>query len=130
MTKLPEITLLPPEQGTAPPSKEERTWAMACHLSGFLFYFFPFGHIFGPLAIWLLKAETYPLVADQGKEALNFQITVTVYLLVAAVLALAVIGFALMGLLAVFHFILILIAAVRAKEGERYRYPLTIRFIR
>ncbi|MBE0598889.1 MAG: DUF4870 domain-containing protein [Desulfuromonadales bacterium] len=130
MTEKPyEPTILPPEP-PAPTAAEERSWAMACHLAGFLFYFFPFGHIFGPLAIWLLRGEKYPLVNDQGKEVLNFQISVTLYLVVSAILALAVIGFVLMGLLALFHSIVMIVAAVRAKGGERYRYPLTIRFIK
>jgi uncharacterized Tic20 family protein len=69
-------------------------------------------------------------IRDRGKEALNFQISATLYLLVSAILAVALIGFVLMGLLAVFHSIVMIVAAVRTKGGERYRYPLTIRFIR
>lgn len=128
----PEVTIMPPDGESLPPQPplEERNWAMACHLSGLLGYMFPFGHIFAPLAIWLFKGEKYPLVAHQGKEALNFQITVTLYLLVSALLALAVIGFILGAIVLVFHFILVIVASVKVKEGERYRYPFTIRFIK
>ncbi len=128
----PDFEILPPAGNEPPPipSREARNWAMTCHLAGFLGYTFPFGHIFGPLAVWLFKGEKYPLVDDQGKEALNFQLSISLYLIVAALLTLAVIGFALLGILVVFHFIVIIVAAVRARSGERYRYPLTIRFIR
>ncbi len=127
-----DVEVLPPETGATPPRppQEARTWAMLCHLSSYLGYVFPFGHILGPLAVWLFKGEKFPLVDDQGKESLNFQLSITIYLLVAAIFILVVIGFALIALIAVFHFIVVIIAAVRAKDGEKYRYPLTIRFVR
>lgn len=127
----PEVSVLPPEAGApSRPPAEARTWAMLCHLSGLLGYLFPLAHIFGPLVVWLLKGERYPLVDDQGKEAMNFQITFSIYFLLAGLLVLIVIGFALLGILVVFHFIVVIVAAVRAKGGEAYRYPLTIRFIK
>ena len=127
-----EVEVLPPETDSLPPRppQEERTWAMFCHLSSYLGYVFPFGHILGPLAVWLIKGEKFPLVDDQGKESLNFQLSITIYLLVAAIFILVVIGFALIALIAAFHIIVVIIAAVRAKEGIKYRYPLTLRFFR
>ncbi len=125
-----DCDVLPPPGDHAFPPPEARNWAMAAHLSGLLGYVFPFGHIFGPLAVFLLKGDKFPLVDDQGKEALNFQISISIYFLIAAILILAVIGFALLGILAVYHFIVVIVAAVRARGGERFRYPLTIRFIR
>jgi hypothetical protein len=125
-----ECEVLPPPGDNVLPSQQARNWAMAAHLSGLLGYVFPFGHIFGPLAIFLLKGDKFPLVDDQGKEALNFQISISIYFLIAAILILAIIGFALLGILVVYHCIAIIVAAVRARGGERFRYPLTIRFIR
>ena len=109
-------------------SKQERTWAMFCHLGAYAGYILPFGHILAPLIIWLVKKNEFPLVEDQGKESLNFQISITIYALVAALLALKLIGFVVMFGLAIFAIVMVVVAAIKANSGERYRYPLTIRF--
>ncbi len=45
--------------------KDQRTWAMLCHISTFVGFVFPFGNIIAPLVLWLLKKDEYPLVDDQ-----------------------------------------------------------------
>lgn len=110
--------------------KEARTWAMLCHLGAFAGFLIPFGNIIAPLIIWLIKREESPLIDDQGKESLNFQISMTIYFLVSLLLTLIFIGFLLMIALAIFEIIFVIIATVRANEGEKYRYPLCIRFIK
>ncbi len=128
----PNVEILPPagESGRALPPESERNWAMLCHLSAFAGYLFPFGHIIGPLVVWLFKGESLALVSDQGREALNFQLSMTIYYVVAGVLILAVIGIPLLVALVLFHLVMIVVASVKAKGGERYRYPLTIRMVR
>ena len=111
------------------PSKDERTWAMLCHFSAYAGCVFPFGHILAPLIIWLSKREDYPLVADQGKEILNFQISMTLYVIVSAVLAIVLIGIPILIGLAIFEFIIIIVAAIKANDGIKYRYPITIHFL-
>jgi uncharacterized protein len=112
-------------------SGEERTWAMVAHLSAFGGVIVPvIGSILGPFLVWQLKGKEYPFVSDQAKEALNFQISMGIYFVVSAVLVIVLIGLLLLPLLAVVEFIFILVAAFRANQGERYRYPLTIRFIK
>jgi uncharacterized Tic20 family protein len=111
--------------------QEARTWAMLCHLSTFAKYLaIPFGNIIGPLILWVLKKDQHPLVDDQGKEAINFQITVTLLYAVAVTLALLLIGFLMLIPIAVFDFVFTIIAAVKANEGVAYRYPFTLRLIR
>ena len=106
-------------------------WGMLAHLSAFAGLVIPFiGHVLGPLVIWLIKRETMPFVNDQGKEALNFQITVTIAFAVAGVLVLAFIGILLLPLIAIADIIMTIIAAVKANEGVVYRYPLTLRLIK
>ncbi len=126
---------------------DERAWAMLCHLAVFSSVIIPFGHIFGPLIVWMVKKEQYPLVEDQGRESLNFQISMTIYtviiliVFIAALLSfiagdydarfpvsliLAIGAFILLGIV---NLVLIIIAAVRAYKGEKYRYPLLIHFI-
>lgn len=110
--------------------KEARTWAMICHLSGFLFYVIPMiGHILGPLVIWLIKKDEFAFVDDQGKEALNFQISFTIYTFIAGVLCLLMIGILLLPVLFITQIVLMIVAAIKANDGEHYRYPLIIRLI-
>jgi uncharacterized protein len=114
-----------PETG----SKDERMWAMFCHLSTFCGFIIPFGNIIAPLIIWALKRDEFPLVADQGKEALNFQISMTIYFLICVILIFVVIGIPLIILVALFDIVMTIIAAIKANEGEKYRYPLAIRLV-
>lgn len=111
-------------------NKEERTWGMLCHISALAGFVIPFGNIIGPLIIYSMKKEEYPFVADQGRESLNFQISVMVYLLMAFLLLLLVFGILFIIVIPVLSFILTVIASVRANDGEYYRYPLCIHFIK
>jgi uncharacterized Tic20 family protein len=61
------------------PSSQERAWALLCHVSAYLGFFFPFGNVLGPLLVWMFKRDQMPLVREHGREALNFQISVSVY---------------------------------------------------
>lgn len=103
---------------------------MLCHLSTFSGYVFPMGNIIAPLLIWLLKREEYPLVEDQGKESLNFQISITIYVLVALLLSFVLIGIPILIGLVIFEFIVVIMASIKANDGGRYRYPVTIRLIK
>ncbi len=118
---------LPP--ATLPGTRDERNWAMFCHLISFTGYVVPFGNIFGPLVMWLLKREESPLIDDQGKESLNFQITWTIFFLISIVLCFVAVGLLILPVLMIAELILVIVATIKASEGERYRYPLTIRFI-
>ena len=125
----------PPEAPatSAPPpdNKDERMWATLCHLSAFACYIgVPFGHILGPLVVWLIKKGELPLVDDQGKEALNFQISVTIYLLACIPLAFVLIGIFMAVALGIFQIVVTIIGAVKASTGIAYRYPLCIRFLK
>jgi hypothetical protein len=110
-------------------SSDERMWAMLCHLSAFAGYLVPFGNIIGPLVIWLIKKDQYAFVDDQGKEALNFQISITIWAAVAVVLCFVIIGIPLLIAVLIFSVVMTIIAAVKANGGEYYRYPLTIRLV-
>lgn len=130
---------------------------MACHLSALVLLLgIPFGNILGPLVVWLLKKNDYTFVDQHGKEALNFQVSITLYWMVLGVLAflmllispfswpwrhntfdfwmpMGVAMFFPMGLMMVVlglvDILLVILAAVKASDGETYRYPLTIRFL-
>jgi len=111
--------------------KDANTWAMLCHLTALSLYIgVPFGHIIVPLIIWLIKKDEFAFVDEQGKESLNFQISITIYGIIAGLLCLVAIGFVLLPAIAVAHIVLIIMAAVKANQGESYRYPFTLRFIK
>jgi hypothetical protein len=109
--------------------KDERMWGMFCHLSALSGFVIPFGNVIGPLIIYSLKKDEYPFVADQGKESINFQISILIYLMISALLLLLLVGFLFLMIVPLFAFILTIVAAVRANDGEKYRYPLCIHFI-
>ncbi len=111
--------------------KDARMWAMICHLAGLGGLVVPaIGCIIGPLIIWQIKKEEFSFVDEQGKEAVNFQISMLIYGIVAGLLCFACVGFVLLPAVAIFDVVFLLIAAVKANNGEHYRYPLTIRFVK
>ncbi len=110
-------------------TKDERMWAMLCHLLALAGYIIPFGNVIGPLVVWLIKKEESEFVNDQGKEAVNFQISMTIYIIISAFLAIILIGIPLLIGLAIFDLIMIIVAAIKANDGVKYRYPLTIRLV-
>lgn len=111
-------------------TEEERTYAMFCHLGALSGFVAPFGNIIVPLILWLTKRESSPFVDMHGKEALNFQISLLIYSLISAVLILVLVGIFLLAGLCIFGLVIVIIAGVKAKSGESFRYPLTIRFIK
>lgn len=111
-------------------NSEEQTFSMLCHLSALAGYIVPFGNIIGPLIFWMMKKDQYPEVDKQGKDALNFQISLTIWVIVSAVLILLVIGIFLLIALGVLQLVIIIVAAVKSNNGERFKYPLTIEFIK
>ena len=119
-----------PQQIESQPTKDERTWAMLSHFSALCMFIFPFGNILAPLIIWLIKKEELPFVEDQGKEVLNFQISITIYLLISGILCIILIGIPIIIGLVIFCFIITIIAAISANDGKPYRYPINLRLIK
>jgi uncharacterized Tic20 family protein len=109
-------------------NSDERMWAMFCHLAT-LVTWFPFANVILPLVIWMVKKETSPLVNDQGKEALNFQITIMIGYALCVPLFFVLIGIPAFGAIFLFHVIFSIVAAIKANEGRAYRYPYTLRLI-
>ena len=105
----------------------ERQWAMFCHLSALSGFLIPFGNIIGPLIVWQMKKQEFPLVDEHGKASLNFQISGLIYFLVFFV-TIVLIPVALLIALAIL--VLTIIAAVKVANGVPFKYPLTFRFIK
>jgi hypothetical protein len=105
-----------------------RQWAMIAHLSALAGLVIGLNWL-GPLIVYLVKKDEHPFIADQSREALNFNLSVFIYIIVSAVLILLVVGIFLLPVVAVAWLVLTIIAAMRANNGEQYRYPLTIRMV-
>ncbi|WP_225786760.1 DUF4870 domain-containing protein [Pseudomonas sp. Marseille-P8916] len=113
-----------PNLPITPPNAEIRQWAMFCHLAALLGLVVPLGHLLGPLVLWIWKRELDPFIDAQGKEALNFQISVTIAGGICFLLMFVLVGIVLFAILVVAVLILIILAGVKANEGQPYRYPL------
>ncbi len=108
---------------------EEKTWGMLAHIAALVGYIIPLGNIIGPLLVWMLKKEESAFVDFHGKESINFQITMTIYVVAALILMLLVVGVVLIVAVFLFDLVMIVVAAIKAANGEKFRYPLSIRFI-
>lgn len=116
----------------AGPSRTERQWAMGCHLIALcgIVVPVPAANLLGPLILWLVKREDGAFIDDQGKESLNFQISLFLYALVCLFLAVIGIGILLLIPLALFGLVCVIIASIKASEGVAFRYPACIRLIK
>jgi hypothetical protein len=123
-----------------PPGLSESGWAVLCHLSPLANFFIPCGNLIGPLIVWLIKRDDSAVVDDQGKESLNFQLSVTLYLIAIALFCVPIaftkaafvliLAIPIALLLSLVDLILTIVAAVNASNGKLYRYPMSIRFIK
>lgn len=111
-------------------TQDEKLWGMLCHLSAVAGYVIPFGNIIGPLIIWLIKKEESDYVNKQGKSSLNFEISVSIYILISIFLIFVIIGIPILIGLAIFQLIVVIIASIRAYDGQYFKYPLTIEFVK
>jgi uncharacterized Tic20 family protein len=110
-------------------TETERNWAMFCHLSAFAAFFFPFGGIFGPLICWLTKKDESVWIYINGRSSLNFQLSILLYIVLAIPLCFIIIGIPIVILLMTLNVVCIVIASVKASQGEHFKYPLVIPFI-
>ena len=111
-------------------SQDEKLWGMLCHLLAFAGYIVPFGNIIGPLIMWLVKKDQSKYVNKHGKSSLNFEISITIYVLVAIILVFLLIGIPILIGLGIFQLIVVIIASIKAYDGQFFKYPLTIEFLK
>jgi uncharacterized Tic20 family protein len=120
----------PATPGTVP-TENERTWGMLAHLSALAGLVMPLiGIVLGPLVVWLARRDESEFVAAHAKEALNFNISVLLGALACVLLMLVFIGFLLGTALFVAWLVMMLVAAIKASEGQTYRYPFSLRLVK
>ena len=116
---------------TSTSSRDVRTWNVLCHATALAGFFVPWaGHILGPLIVWLAKRSDSSEIDENGKESLNFQISMLIYNVIAGVLCLVLVGFIILAILHILNLVLVIVASIQASEGKFYRYPITIRLIK
>ncbi len=119
----------PAGQSSGELSSDEKTMAMIGHLSALSGVIIPFANIVAPLVIWQIKKDTMPFAAEQAKEALNFNITLTIAAIIAGVLIVVLIGLILLPIIGVAWIVFTIIAGISASKGENYRYPFALRLV-
>src|SRR5438874_7175535 len=104
---------------TTPVASKVRTWCVLCHASALLGLFFHFlGHLLGPLIVWLVKRGDSPEIDAHGKESLNFQLSMLIYDAIAAILCIVLIGIPILIILWIVNTVFVIIASIRASEGQ------------
>lgn len=107
----------------------EKQWTLLSHLGTLIGYIIPFGNLIVPLGIYTMKKES-ALVRAHSRSSLNFQLSITIYMLISFLLILVLVGVVLVAILALLQLIFVIIATIKADKDELYRYPLTIEFIK
>lgn len=118
-----ETNTAPVTAPTGAPSNDDKNIATVTHLGGTVFSFVP------GLLVWILKKDENAYLAEEAKEALNFQISVVLAYFVASILAWILIGFFLMWLVWIINIVFCILAAISTSKGETYRYPYSLRLI-
>jgi len=124
-------------------AQQEKTLAMLCHLGALAGIIVPFGNIIVPLVIWLIKKNESALIDQNGKEALNFQITLSIAAFISMLLMVVVIGVLthnpmvvvigvplLLFVVGIYGIVMIIIAGVKVNKGEEFKYPICLRLIK
>jgi uncharacterized protein len=106
------------------PSNDDKNIATMTHLAGTVFSLVP------ALIVWILKKSDSAFIADQSKEALNFQITIAIAMFVCgSILSWVLIGIMLIPIIWLANIVFCIIAAISTSKGETYRYPFCLRLI-
>ena len=103
---------------------------MLCHVAAFAGCLVPLDNFIGPLVVWLLEKDESPVVDKAGKASLNFQMSMMIYGLMAGVLCFVLIGIPLLIGVVILTVVSVIVAGVKAYNGEPYKYPLLIRFLK
>ncbi len=126
-------------------SSDDKTWGMLAHLSALSSIIIPLGNILGPLLIWVIKKDDSTFINENGKNALNFQLSLTIYSIIGSILFFMISIPILFGTDSAFSFSLIFVpfllfylieifliakATGQTYSGKIYKYPFTIPFIK
>ncbi|NDU97453.1 DUF4870 domain-containing protein [Spirosoma terrae] len=121
---------IPPSSPVPFSDSDARMWAMITHLSALTGMFTLIGSLVGPILVWQIQKEKSAFIDFHGKEAVNFNITIAIAAGISFVLMILLIGIFLLWIVGAVWLVFTIIAAIKANNGEYYRYPISIRFIK
>jgi len=107
-----------------------RQWAMFLHLSLFAGFLVPMAGLVVPIIIWQLKKEEFPEIDEHGKIVVNWIISSFIYAAVCVVLCFVLIGIPLLFVLGVLSIVFPIIGGIKANDGQVWKYPLSIQFLK
>ncbi|REJ94022.1 MAG: DUF4870 domain-containing protein [Planctomycetota bacterium] len=110
--------------------KQSRTWAMAIHLSQFANFIVPTAGIIAPIVLWQMKKDEFPELEEHGKNVTNWLISSLIYAVVSGVLTIVFVGFLLLLVLIVLGVVYPIIGGIKANNGETWKYPGAIAFLK
>lgn len=128
-TTTPPVPPVPPTP-PAPNDNNVSQWQVALHLCPLVGFVVPFGNLIAPLILWLIKRQESSVIDQTGKDVLNFQISMSIYAIVSAILFFVLIGFVLIFAVFILWIYGMIMAAVKVSNATPYKYPLTITFLR
>jgi Uncharacterized protein conserved in bacteria len=103
---------------------------MLAHLSALAGFIIPLGTFLGPFIVWQIKKNEMPSVVPHAKAALNFQLSCLLYAIVSAILIVVLVGLFLLFAVGIFSLVCTIIAAIKANNGEPWKYPLSLNLIK
>ena len=107
-------------------TSSDKLWNVLCHLSPFIGL-----GLIGPLVVYLVtKNDAGSSIPLHAKETLNFHISLMIYGVIGAILMVVIVGGLILFAVAIGGLILSIIGAIRASNGEVYRYPATLRLVK
>lgn len=109
---------------------EEDQFTMVMHLSQFAGFVIPYAGLALPIVMWATNKDKSEKIDKHGKVILNWIISTTIYLIASVILMIVIVGFFTLFAVAILCFIFPIIGAIKAKDGEVYRYPLSINFLK
>ena len=110
--------------------KDTKLWAMILHLSVFAGYVVPLAGLIAPIVIWQVKKKDLPQIDAHGKIVVNFIISMVIYAVVSTVLLLVGVGLFLLIALGIIGVVFPIIGGIKANNGEVWKYPLSISFLK
>ncbi|POY36597.1 DUF4870 domain-containing protein [Solitalea longa] len=110
--------------------REDNQFLMFTHLGQLAHFVFPFGGLLVPVLLWQIKKDEILHLEEHAKEIVNFQISFTIYAIVSGILAIFFIGLGFLIIIGLITVIFPVLGAVKAANGEFYKYPLTIDFLK
>jgi len=111
-------------------TQSEKDWAMFCHLSALAMIIFPpFGGVIGPLICWISRRAESQWIDKNGKSSMNFQLSILLYGMLTIPLCFILIGIPIIVFLAIFNLVCVVVASIKASQGDVFKYPLSIPFI-